>query len=75
MILSKSPRRKARTFFVLQLLKVLADVVREDLVVVVVVLFLGESSASVELGYYPGDEVPVQIHLGVEIAGDFRELE
>ena len=36
----------------------LADVVREDLVVVVVILFLGESRASVELGDYPGDEVP-----------------
>lgn len=53
----------------------LADVVREDLVVVVVVLLLGESSAPVELGDYTGDEVPVQIHLCVEVSWDLRELE
>ena len=61
-----------RGFFVLQLLQMLAYVIGENLVVVVVVMFLRESRASVELGDYPGDEVPIQIHLCVEIARNLR---
>lgn len=53
----------------------LADVVRENLVKMVIVLLLGETRAPVEFGDYPGDEVPVQRHLGVEVAGNLRELE
>ena len=53
----------------------LADVVRENLVKMVVVLFLCETRASVEFGDYPGDEVPVQRHLGVEVPGNLRKPE
>ena len=53
----------------------LSYVIGEDLVVVVVVMFLRESRASVEFGDYTGYEVPVKIHLGVEVAGNLRELE